>query len=131
MKRRSISGLRLILLLAALPASACQEPPEPIQVREGQVVVLNQGAEDWRNVQIWLNDQYRVVFPDVQAGQRLIVPLDTFVAGYGQRFDRQRQVPVGVLVLATTSSGRPVRLAWGKVTRFRGWVQRTRPSWRS
>jgi len=51
---------------------------------------------------------------ELEAGGRLVVPLDAFVAGFGQRFDRRRQAPFGIEVTARTVSGREIRIDWGK-----------------
>jgi hypothetical protein len=109
--------LAAVLVCAAALVGRCSSRPDPIQLDSGQLVVSNQEREDWRGVQVWLNDQYRVTVPEVKAGQQLIVPLDTFVAGWGQRFDRTRQAVAGVQVSGVTPSRRPIYLTWGKVRR--------------
>jgi hypothetical protein len=113
---RSLVGLGLpaAVLTCALLGSACEEPRDAIVVAENRITIENQTRQRWTQVEVWLNDHYRVVAPALEAGGRLDVPLDTFVAGYGQRFDRRRQSPFGIEVTARTESGAEVRLVWGK-----------------
>jgi len=102
------------LALAVLWAGACEKPRPAIMVESFQVQVENQTREKWTNVEVWLNDHYRVTARELEAGGRLVVPLDAFVAGFGQRFDRRRQAPFGIEVTARTVSGREIRIDWGK-----------------
>jgi len=112
------AGLRLCVVSAAvcgmLLSVACEERPEPILVQHTQLTVHNQTRQEWHDIQIWVNDHYRVLVRSIAAGQRFRVPLDTFVAGWGQRFDPARQVVQGVEVTALTADGNDVTLVWGK-----------------
>ncbi len=76
-------------------------------------MVENASDEAWHDVEVWLNDHYRVTSARLEARGRLVAPLDTFVAGFGQRFDVRRQPLRGIEVTARTADGRPVRLVWG------------------
>jgi hypothetical protein len=77
------------------------------------MTVENMTGGDWQNVEIWLNDHYRVTRARMPAGERFGVPLDAFVAGFGQRFNPAKQVVQGIEVTAVTAGGKPVRLTWG------------------
>jgi hypothetical protein len=110
-KRLSVLAAAVVVLAGSL---ACHEPPPPIHVDGARLTVDNQTDQEWSHVEIWLNDHYRVIAPSLKARQRLIVPLDTFVEGYGRRFDRKRQYPSSIELTATASDGKPVRLVWGK-----------------
>lgn len=98
----------------AAMTGACKEPPEPIQVHHRDLIVLNHTRQEWHDVEIWLNDHYRVIVRSMPPGQRMRVPYDTFVAGGGQRFDPAKQAPHGVEVTARTADGNDVVLVWGK-----------------
>lgn len=113
------TGLRLVgaLLLLAAVGACTKETPEPIRVRETDVIIENRTQASWSGVEVWVNDHFRGLAPSVAAGQQLIVPLDGLVAAFGQRFDRHRQAVFGVLVTAKSSDGRDVRMTWGKVNR--------------
>jgi hypothetical protein len=96
-----------------LPACSSQAPP-PIRVEERALTVENQSRETWENVEIWLNDHYRATRSRMPAGERFTVPLNAFVAGFGQRFVPGRQVVKGIEVTATSRGGQAVRLVWGE-----------------
>jgi hypothetical protein len=112
--RRARLLARVCLALACVIAGRCAEERPAILVQDTSISVENQGREAWSNLEIWLNDHYRVTARTLEPGGRLIVPLDAFVAGYGQRFDRRRQTPFGIEVTAREASGREARLVWGK-----------------
>lgn len=100
-----------VVAMAALVS--CSKPRDPIVVQRSTLTVENQSRVEWTAVEVWLNDHYRVTHPSLAAGQRLDVPLSVFVAGFGQRFDRNRQPVYGVEVTAKSADG-DVRLVWGK-----------------
>jgi hypothetical protein len=103
------------LAVAAFVLSACHaQPPRPIIVEGNRLTLDNRTASEWSNVEIWVNNHYRVTRSTMAAGERLVVPLDAFVAGFGQRFDWRRQMVFGVEVTATAADGKPVRLVYGK-----------------
>jgi len=106
--------VRVTALACTLLGSGCEKPRDAVVVTENRVSIENQSRQRWTQVEVWLNDHYRVIAPVLEPGGRLDVPLDTFVAGYGQRFDRRRQSPFGIEVTARTASGEEVRLVWGK-----------------
>jgi hypothetical protein len=109
--RRGVLGAAVVLVVV----SACtSEPPAPITFTGSQVTVENQTPDQWRDVEIWVNDHYRVTRASMPPGERFAVPLDAFVAGFGQRFNPKRQVVQGVEVTARTGSGAPVRIVWGR-----------------
>jgi hypothetical protein len=104
-----------IVIVIAVTAFGCRGKPEPPIRVEGNLITLeNQTGRDWSNVEIWLNDHYRVTKPTLLRGERVQVPLDVFVAGFGQRFDTRRQTPLGIQVVATAGGGTPVKLEWGR-----------------
>jgi hypothetical protein len=78
------------------------------------VIVENQTAVEWRQVEIWVNDHYRVTASSIAAGSSLSAPLDAFVAGFGQRFDPRRQGVTGIEVTAIDTENKAVKLVWGK-----------------
>jgi len=106
----------LVLAAAALfPGASCRdEPPEPITFVERAIVVQNLTADEWQNVEIWLNNHYRVTKSRMPPGERFSVPFSAFVAGFGQRFDAARQPIRGVEVNAAGPGGSKVRLVWGE-----------------
>ena len=103
---------KLVLAVAAC-VYACTPPPERLTIDGRAVTVFNDSGDRWRSVEIWVNHHYRVTRETIEPGERFVVPLETFVAGFGQRFPRNQQV-TGVEVTATGASGEPVRITWGE-----------------
>ena len=102
------AGLLLVL-------AACAKPlPPPIQFSGNRMSVVNQTSQPWTNVEVWMNNHYRVTLPRLEAGQRFDVPLDAFVAGNGHRFQPKNQSVTGVQVLAKSADGSSVKIDWGK-----------------
>jgi hypothetical protein len=104
--------LRGVAVAAVVTALAgCSPPPgDPLQLDGNRLTVHNQSDQEWRDVEIWLNHHYRVTTPKIAAGGRLIVPLDTFVAGFGQRFDFARQQITALRLEAKHPDGSPMTL---------------------
>ena len=72
-------------------AGACGPPPrDPLQLDSNRLTVENQTSQEWHDVDIRLNTYYRVTVRSIAARERFQVPLDAFVAGYGQRFSFNR-----------------------------------------
>jgi hypothetical protein len=104
----------LVVALLIVVAACSSEERHPIIVARGQITVINMTATTWTDVEVWLNDHYRVQVRELLPSQRLDVPIGVFIAGFGQRFDAKKQIPFGVEVSAKGSDGQPVRLTWGK-----------------
>ena len=92
--------------------SACSPPPERLRLDGRTVTVFNDSGREWRSVEVWVNDYYRVTRERIAPGERFQAPLTTFVAGFGQRFPPHQQV-TGIEVTATDSAGDAVRLVLG------------------
>jgi hypothetical protein len=101
----------LLLALAAPGAAGCTKMPvEPLLLERNMLTVSNQSATDWTNVEVWLNTYYRVTTSSVRAGSRFQAPLDTFVAGFGQRFDFHRMQIRDLRLTAKLPDGTPFEL---------------------
>jgi len=110
---RGVVGWAAVLAWA-LAVSACSAPPpEPITFIDRAIIVENLTTEEWQNVEVWLNDHYRVTKSRMPPGERFSIPFSAFVAGFGQRFDAARQPIRGVEVNATAPGGQKVRIVWG------------------
>jgi hypothetical protein len=110
--RRSTRRLRRGLAIAALVlASGCRTiEPEAITLDRNLLTVDNRSSQDWHHVEIWLNTYYRVTTDAVPANSRFQAPLDTFVAGFGQRFDWRRAPIRAVRLTAMRADGKPLEL---------------------
>jgi hypothetical protein len=70
--------------------------------------VTNHTTEPWTGVEIWINQAFRATAPSIAAGARLQLPVNSLVAGYGQRFDSSRMQIKDVRLIAKTPDGQPV-----------------------
>ena len=109
---RSKTPIAVALVIGSVLAAACSTPPERLAIEGHTITVFNDSGEAWKGVEIWVNDHYRVTRDTIAPDERFVVPLETFVAGFGQRF-RRDQLVTGIEVTATDASGDPVRLQWG------------------
>jgi putative intracellular protease/amidase len=109
---RSKNAFARVCAVIALLAAACSTPPERLTLEGRTITIFNDSADAWKAVEIWVNDHYRVTRDTMAPGERFVVPLESFVAGFGQRFRRDQHV-TGIEVTATDASGKPVRLVWG------------------
>jgi len=111
-RTESAQWLRLGLVFVALLAGgACRTiEPDPIALERNMLTVDNHTSQDWKGVEVWLNTYYRVTTNVVPANGRFQAPLDTFVAGYGQRFDYRRAMIKDLRVTATLPDGSPLEL---------------------
>jgi hypothetical protein len=106
---RSVAAL--VLTLAALDAAACRKlPAEPLKLERNLLTVTNQSDSDWSGVEVWLNTYYRITTSSIPAGGRFQAPLDTFVAGFGQRFDFRRMQITDLRLTAKLPDGKPFEL---------------------
>jgi hypothetical protein len=104
------SSLALVAL-ATLGAAGCTKVPgEPLELERNMLTVSNRSSQDWTNVEVWLNTYYRVTTSSVRAGSRFQAPLDTFVAGFGQRFDFHRAQVRDLRLTAKLPDGTPLEL---------------------
>ena len=104
-------ALAVGLVFLALIAVGCSSiPPDPLQLDRGLLTVDNRTPDDWRNVEIWLNQYFRVTAPSIAARSRFQVPLNAFVSGYAQRFDWQHMMVKDLRLTAKAPDGTPVAL---------------------
>jgi hypothetical protein len=103
--------MRTIALLACVLAVGCSKPPpDPLQLDRNILTVDNRTSNDWTNVEIWLNYYYRVTVRSIPKESRFQAPLDSFVAGFGQRFDFRRTQVKDLRLTATLPDGKPLEL---------------------
>jgi hypothetical protein len=83
---------------------------EPLKLDGNMLTVDNRSSSDWNDVVILLNRNHSVRAASIPAGGRLQVPLDTFVAGFGQRFDYRRTQITDLRLKAKLADGTPLEL---------------------
>jgi hypothetical protein len=108
-----VAGMRAVLAIGALAmivTGCARQSPDPLQLDRNILTVDNRSSSDWNGVEIWLNTYYRVTTPTIRAGSRFQAPLDTFVAGFGQRFDFRRAQIVDLRLVAKLPDGKPLEL---------------------
>ena len=80
----------------------------PLQLDANRLTVTNTTEQDWNQIEIWINRQYRLTVPSIPAGQQLQTPLTIFVEAYGRRFDFAKQQITDLRLSAKNPDGQPV-----------------------
>ena len=106
----AVAAIIAALALAIAGASCRKLPEEPMKLERNLLTVTNQSGHDWSAVEVWLNTYYRITTSTIPAGGRFQAPLDTFVAGYGQRFDFRRMQIRDLRLTAKLPDGKPFEL---------------------
>jgi hypothetical protein len=97
--------------LACLTLACASKPPvDPLQLEGSRLTVNNRTADSWNDVEIKINRQYRVVIPQILAGQRFDVSLEAFLDVYGNHFRYARQQVKDVHLSGKLPGGQPVDL---------------------
>ena len=100
----------LAIAACSLQAACARPQAEPLQLEPNRLTVENQSSRNWTGVEIWLNTYYRVTTPSIPAGGRFQVGLDSFVAGFGQRFNYHRMQVNDLRLIAKLPDGQPFEL---------------------
>jgi hypothetical protein len=106
--------LTLLTLLSPLCLSlACTSPPpiDPLRLEGSRLTVNNRTPDSWNNVEIKINQQYRVVVPQILPGQRFDATLEAFLDVYGNHFRYTHQQVKDVHLTAKLPNGQPVDLS--------------------
>jgi hypothetical protein len=106
--------MRLYLFGAAAALglmAACAKPEvEPIQLDGIRLTVDNRTDQDWTDVEMWINRYFRLKVPKIRKGQRFQAQLDSFVSGYGRRFEFERIQIKDLRVNAKAADGTLIEL---------------------
>jgi len=108
--RFGCSAALLAIVLGVVDAGCRKLPEDPLKLERNLLTVTNQTDRDWSGVEVWLNTYYRITASSIPAGGRFQAPLDTFVAGYGQRFDFRRMQIKDLRLTAKGPDGKPFEL---------------------
>lgn len=94
--------------------SAChgEIPHDPIVLDGQRLTVDNTTAQDWNHVEIWLNTYYRVTAEKIPSKTRFETSLNSFVAGFGQRFEFKRMQVKDLRLEAKLPDGKPLELKY-------------------
>ena len=104
--RRVLAVLTLLYVTAACGADKLQ----PLTLDGGKLVIRNDTDEEWKNVELWLNWYYRAVIPSVPAHGRVDATLDSFMEGYGRRFDYAHTMVKDLKLTARRPNGETLEL---------------------
>jgi len=105
--RALIVGVAIAVMAAGCSTKRAEDP---LKLEGNLLTVDNRSSQEWRAVEIWINTHYRVTTNSIPAGGRFQVPLDAFVAGFGQRFNFKRQQIVDLRLAAKLPDGKPLAL---------------------
>ena len=95
----------------AIAMAGCSKPPiEPLRLDGNMLTVDNRSSRDWTSVEIRLNKSHSLRMASIPAGSRAQVPLDAFVAGFGQRFDFHRTQITDLRLTAKLPDGTTLEL---------------------
>jgi hypothetical protein len=109
--RASVAArLACVLVVAAGLACRSKPPIEPLKLDGNMLTIDNRSPTEWTHVEVWLNRNHSVRIPSIPAGGHVQVPLDTFVAGFGQRFDYRRTQITDLRLKATLPDGTPLEV---------------------
>ena len=107
---RTKAAAIVVVTWSALVAGCYKAPPQALTLNGNQLTIDNRTKTEWSNVEVWLNTHYRVTAKSSPPGGRVLVPLDMFVAGMGQRFNYNRMQVRDLRLNAKLPDGTPLEL---------------------
>ena len=107
---RALLVLTAATCVAIASAGCYKAPEEPIKLEGNLVTISNVSKQEWTHVEIWINRQFRMVTPSIPPGKRFQATLDTFVTGFGHRFNFKRMQIEDVRLTAKLPDGKPMEL---------------------
>ena len=105
---RALWALAFAAVVAIASVACYKAPEEPIKLEGNMVTVSNVSTQEWTHVEIWINQQFRMVTPSIPPGKRFQATLDTFVTGFGHRFNFKRMQVKDVRLMAKLPDGKPM-----------------------
>ena len=112
--RASFIGLFACFSFAAvsLLASGCRKetPIDPLTLDGNLLTVDNRSSRDWTDVDVSINRYFHVTTPRIAAGGRAQVTLDSFVGGFGRRFNYHQIQMTDLRLTAKLPDGKPLEL---------------------
>ena len=105
--------LVVAIVCAAVGAAACVERTRPALNLDGtRLTIYNDTDETWSNVEVILNQHFRIQPKDIEPDGIVQAPLDIFVAGYGQRFNFKTMQITDLRLKAKRPNGEPIELRY-------------------
>jgi hypothetical protein len=107
---RALFAVAAVVLVSIASTGCYKAPEEPLKLEGNMLTVSNVSDDEWTHVEIWLNRNFRMITPSIPPGKRFQASLDTFVTGFGQRFNFKRMQVKDVRLMAKLPDGKPVEL---------------------
>jgi hypothetical protein len=105
--------LLVAIVCAAAGTAACAERTRPALNLDGtRLTIYNDTDETWSNVEVILNQHFRIQPKDIEPDGIVQAPLDIFVAGYGQRFNFKTMQIKDLRLKAKRPNGEPFELRY-------------------
>jgi hypothetical protein len=105
--------LAAALVCTAAWAAACTERTRPALNLDGnRLTIHNDTDETWSNVEVILNQHFRIQPKDIEPDGIVQAPLDIFVAGYGQRFNFKTMQITDLRLKAKRPNGQPLEVRY-------------------
>jgi len=105
--------LAAALVCTAAWTAACSEPTRPALNLDGnRLTIHNDTDETWSDVEVILNQHFRIQPKDIEPNGIVQAPLDVFVAGYGQRFNFKTMQIKDLRLTAKRPNGEPIELRY-------------------
>jgi hypothetical protein len=108
-----MARLAVALVTASIAFGCSEKPVEPLKLDGNMLTVDNRSADEWRDVEIWLNTYYRVRTESIPSKGRFQTTLDNFVAGQGQRFQFRKMQIKDLRLTAVLPGGKPLEIKKG------------------
>src|SRR5262245_56233771 len=101
------------IVCAAVSTAACSGPTRPpLNLDGNRLTIYNDTDETWSNVEVILNQHFRIQPKDIEPDGIVQAPLDVFVAGYGQRFNFKTMQITDLRLKAKRPNGEPLELRY-------------------
>src|ERR1700682_2852110 len=107
---RALLVLAVAALVSISSAGCYKAPEEPLRLDGNMLTVSNVSKNEWTHVEIWLNQNFRMITPSIPPGGRFQATLDTFVTAFGQRFNFNRMQVKDVRLIAKLPDGKALEL---------------------
>ena len=107
---RCLACAAALIALIAIAACARKPPVEPLKLDGNLLTIDNRSSSEWKDVEVRLNKNHTIRVASIPAGGRMQVPLDAFVAGFGQRFNYKRTQITDLRLTAKLPDGTPLEV---------------------
>ena len=105
--------LAAALVCAAAWTAACTDRTRPALNLDGNRLTIDNGTDEtWSDVEVILNQHFRIQPKDIEPDGIVQAPLDIFVAGYGQRFNFKPMQITDLRLKAKRPDGQPFEVRY-------------------